>query len=196
MAARVGTMVRYDGRGTGLSQRNVEDFSLEVLLADLDAVIADLDPPQVALSGVINSCPIAIAYAARHPERVSKLMLWCPIVDGSVHLENPRLKAARRVMDMDWETFSETMAQSGWLVRAGVGAQIRQAHSGGHPPRHSPGTRPRPSRAQCMGRTATRSLPDAGAPPARDGAFTSRNRRAGRRADSECPSRPLRRLAA
>src|SRR3990172_260251 len=133
LAAAVRTMVRYDGRGTGLSQRDVEHFSLETMIADLDAVVSDLDAEKVALMGIVNTCPVAIAYAARFPERVSDLILWCPVVDGSVHLANPMLQAARQVMETDWEMFSETVAHSlvGWseggaarrfaeLIRAGI----------------------------------------------------------------------------
>jgi DNA-binding CsgD family transcriptional regulator/pimeloyl-ACP methyl ester carboxylesterase len=133
LAATARTIVRYDGRGTGLSQREVDDFSLEALLADLDAVVNDLGSEQVALYGVVNTCPVAIAYAARYPARVSDLILWCPVVDGSVHLANPQLRAARQVMETDWEMFSETVAHSllGWseheaarrfaeLIRAGI----------------------------------------------------------------------------
>jgi pimeloyl-ACP methyl ester carboxylesterase/DNA-binding CsgD family transcriptional regulator len=133
LAAQARTYVRYDGRGTGLSERAVHDFSLETMLADLDAVVTALGVEQVALEGVINSCPVAIAYAARFPSRVSDLILWCPVVDGSVHLTNPILRAARQVMETDWEMFSETVAHSllGWsesaaarnfaaLVRAGI----------------------------------------------------------------------------
>jgi DNA-binding CsgD family transcriptional regulator/pimeloyl-ACP methyl ester carboxylesterase len=127
------TVVRYDGRGTGLSQRNLGDFSLDALLADLDAVVRDLGGETVALYGIVNSCPIAISYASRHPERVSDLILWCPVVDGSVHRHNSALRAARQVMETDWEMFSETVAHSlvGWsepgaarrfatLIRAGI----------------------------------------------------------------------------
>src|SRR3990172_8937231 len=112
LAATERTMVRYDGRGTGLSQRDVDDFSLDAMLADLDAVISDLDAEKVALYGIVNTCPVAIAYAARFPERVSDLILWCPVVDASVHLANPMLQAARQVMATDWEMFSETVAHS------------------------------------------------------------------------------------
>jgi pimeloyl-ACP methyl ester carboxylesterase/DNA-binding CsgD family transcriptional regulator len=133
LGASTMTIVRYDGRGLGLSQRDVEDFSMEAMLADLDAVIGELGPGPVALEGVINSAPIAVAYAARHPERVSHLLLWCPVIDCSVHLDNPRLQAARQIMATDWETFTLTVAHSliGWsepeaarrfaeLVRAGI----------------------------------------------------------------------------
>lgn len=133
LTAQVRTMVRYDGRGTGLSQRDVDDFSLEAMVADLEAVVDDLGAPRVVLNGVVNSCPAAIAYAVRYPERVSELILWVPVVDGSVHLDNPMLQAARKVAETDWEMFSETVAHSlvGWsepeaarryadLVRAGI----------------------------------------------------------------------------
>lgn len=133
LAAAVGTIVRYDARGTGLSQRDVEDFSLEAMIADLDAVLGELGDEKVVLYGVINSCPVAIAYAARYPERVSELILWVPVVDGSVHLANPMLMAARQMMETNWEMFSETVAHGlvGWsepeaarrfadLIRAGI----------------------------------------------------------------------------
>lgn len=68
----------------------------------------------------------------RHPERVSELVLWCPVIDASVHKSNPMLEAARRIVKTDWETFSETVAHGlfGWsqsesarryadLIRAG-----------------------------------------------------------------------------
>jgi DNA-binding CsgD family transcriptional regulator/pimeloyl-ACP methyl ester carboxylesterase len=133
LAASERMIVRYDGRGTGLSQRDVEHFSLDTMLADLDAVINELGQPQVGLYGVVNTCPVAIAYAARNPARVSELILWCPVVDASVHRANTQLRAARQVMETDFEMFSETVAHSllGWsepelarsfaaLIRAGI----------------------------------------------------------------------------
>jgi DNA-binding CsgD family transcriptional regulator/pimeloyl-ACP methyl ester carboxylesterase len=133
LTATTRTMVRYDGRGTGLSQRDVKDFSLDAMIADLDAVVTNLDAEKVALKGIINTCPVAIAYAARYPERVSELILWVPVVDASVHIDNPQLRAARQVMETDWEMFSKTVAHSlvGWsegeaanrfaeLIRAGI----------------------------------------------------------------------------
>jgi pimeloyl-ACP methyl ester carboxylesterase/DNA-binding CsgD family transcriptional regulator len=140
LGATVHTMVRYDGRGTGLSEREVFDFSLDVLLADLDAVVDALGVEQVTLNGITNTCPVAIAYAVRHPERVANLILWCPVVDGAVQRNNRMLQAARRVMETDWEMFSETVAHSlvGWsesdsarrfaeLIRAGISQQTALA---------------------------------------------------------------------
>ena len=62
------TLVHYDGRGTGHSQRDVTDLSLEAMVRDLEAVIDQAGLAKVSLLGQYNSCPHAIAYAARHPE--------------------------------------------------------------------------------------------------------------------------------
>ena len=71
-------LVRYDGRGMGLSERNPADYSVEAHMLDLEAVVDRLDIQRFALSGPLTAAPIAIACAARHPEAVSHLMLWCP----------------------------------------------------------------------------------------------------------------------
>ncbi len=70
------TVLRYDERGCGLSDREVEDMSLEARVADLAAVIDAAGFDRVALLGMSQGGPVAIAYAARHPERVSKLVLY------------------------------------------------------------------------------------------------------------------------
>ena len=70
-------LVQYDHRGTGLSQRDVSDFSVEALSLDLEAVVDRLELERFALWGNVTMGPVAIAYAARHPERVSHLILWC-----------------------------------------------------------------------------------------------------------------------
>lgn len=109
-------LVRYDGRGIGLSQRDVSEFSLSTMLADLEAVVDAQGTERVALLGVINSASVACAYAARNPERVSHLLLWCPVVDASVHSANPQLQAFRRLLDADWDLYTQTAAHAllGW----------------------------------------------------------------------------------
>ncbi|MEE8518724.1 MAG: hypothetical protein V3S98_06330, partial [Dehalococcoidia bacterium] len=57
-------VVRYDGRGSGLSDRDVTDFSLEAHLLDLDAVVERLGLDRFALFAPIHSGPVGIAYAA------------------------------------------------------------------------------------------------------------------------------------
>src|SRR5204863_10194919 len=70
-------LIQYDGRGTGHSQRDVADLSFEAMLGDLEAVVdaavGTVGPRRVAMLGFYHSTIHAIAYAARHPERVSHL---------------------------------------------------------------------------------------------------------------------------
>jgi pimeloyl-ACP methyl ester carboxylesterase/DNA-binding SARP family transcriptional activator len=69
-------LVRYDQRGNGLSDRKVADLSGPRHVEDLEAVIDACRCEQVPLLGISQGCAIAIEYAARHPERVSHLILY------------------------------------------------------------------------------------------------------------------------
>lgn len=75
-------LVRYDPRGFGLSERNVSDYSLDAFMLDLEAVVDRLGLERFALCGPIHFGPLAIACAARKPERVSHLVLWCTYTPG------------------------------------------------------------------------------------------------------------------
>jgi pimeloyl-ACP methyl ester carboxylesterase/DNA-binding CsgD family transcriptional regulator len=76
------TLLRYDERGCGLSDRDVEDLSLEARVADLEAVVAAAGFDRVDLLGMSQSGPVAVAYAARHPERISHLVLFATYARG------------------------------------------------------------------------------------------------------------------
>lgn len=78
-------VVRYDERGCGLSDRTVENFSLQAWVADLEAVVDAAGLDRFALLGISHGGPIAIAYAARHPERVSHLALYGTYARGRLH---------------------------------------------------------------------------------------------------------------
>jgi len=67
--------VTYDARGCGLSQRRVDDVSLDAWVRDLEAVVDALELDTFPLLGISSGAAIAVAYAARHPERVSQLIL-------------------------------------------------------------------------------------------------------------------------
>ena len=69
------TFLRYDQRGSGLSDWNVDDFSFERSLADFDELISAVGWEKFALVGSCQGGAIGAAYAARHPERVTKLVL-------------------------------------------------------------------------------------------------------------------------
>lgn len=72
---RHNTLLRYDQRGSGLSDWNVEDFSFERSLSDFEELIDAVGFDRFALVGSCQGGPIGTAYAARHPERVTKLIL-------------------------------------------------------------------------------------------------------------------------
>jgi pimeloyl-ACP methyl ester carboxylesterase/DNA-binding CsgD family transcriptional regulator len=66
---------RYDSRGCGLSDREATDASLDVLVGDLEAVVDAAKLDRFALLGISQGGAVSIAYAVRHPERVSHLVL-------------------------------------------------------------------------------------------------------------------------
>ena len=68
--------VHYDERGNGLSDWDNTDFSLDAFVRDLEAVVDTLGFERFALIGSSKGGPTSIAYAARHPERVSHLVLY------------------------------------------------------------------------------------------------------------------------
>jgi class 3 adenylate cyclase len=108
--------VRYDNRGFGHSQRYATDFSLEALVLDLEAVVDRVAPEKVALFGYYQSGPVAIAYAARHPERVSHLILWCTSARGVDFYGMDTYQTLSELAEKDWEFFTESWAQLtfGW----------------------------------------------------------------------------------
>ncbi len=113
--ARDRMLVRYDMRGTGLSERSASDFSLDALVLDVEAVVDRLGLDGFALLGAADAGPVAVAYAARHPERVSRLVLWCCWARNA-DISSPRLRAWRGLIDQDWELMTETCAHIvlGW----------------------------------------------------------------------------------
>jgi pimeloyl-ACP methyl ester carboxylesterase/DNA-binding CsgD family transcriptional regulator len=72
----VATVIRYDERGFGLSDWDAGDFSLDSRVTDLQTVVDDAGLDRFALLGLTKSGSVAIAYAHRHPERVTRLLLW------------------------------------------------------------------------------------------------------------------------
>jgi pimeloyl-ACP methyl ester carboxylesterase len=77
-------LLRYDERGCGLSDWNVNDFSFEAWVRDLEAVVEASGVERFPLIGISQGGPIAIAYAARHPEKVSHLILYGSYARGKL----------------------------------------------------------------------------------------------------------------
>jgi len=108
---------RLDHRGTGLSDRDVS-FDLELAALDLEAVVEKEELTRFVLLGQLHTAGAAIIYAARHPQRVSHLVLWSPFSNYREFLQSsPPLQAARAAATKDWVTYTELIAQeaAGWV---------------------------------------------------------------------------------
>jgi pimeloyl-ACP methyl ester carboxylesterase/DNA-binding SARP family transcriptional activator len=105
--ARDFTYVRYDERGCGLSDWNVDGLSFDSWVRDLESVIDALGVPQVALLGMSQGASIAIAYAVRHPERVTHLVLHGGYARG-------RLKRSATPAQREEAETMARLAELGW----------------------------------------------------------------------------------
>jgi len=73
---KIATVIRFDERGHGLSDRDVTDHSLELRLADLEAVVDHAGLDRFSLLAMAQGGPVAIEYTARHPESVERLIFY------------------------------------------------------------------------------------------------------------------------
>ncbi|WP_137122698.1 helix-turn-helix transcriptional regulator [Segeticoccus rhizosphaerae] len=109
-------LILYDGRGTGASDRRVDHagLGLDGQLRDLAAVVEAVGPEPVALLGYYHSVPAAIAYAAAHPRRVSRLVLFGGALRLRDSMSPQQTQALLSLIDQDWDLFAETAAHT-WL---------------------------------------------------------------------------------
>jgi len=113
LAGRV-RLVQFDGRGSGRSQRDVDDLSFEAMVDDIGAVARACGLRRFALLGFYHSVTHAIAYAARHPEQVTHLVLFGGATRGWVPMSSSAMQALLSLIDQDWSFFAESAAHA-WL---------------------------------------------------------------------------------
>jgi pimeloyl-ACP methyl ester carboxylesterase/DNA-binding CsgD family transcriptional regulator len=94
------TLHRYDVRGTGLSDRSEHDLSFERQVADLEQIADALGLAPFALLGISQGASVAIEYAARHPERVSKIVVVCGFVQGWARRGAGELRRGRALAEL------------------------------------------------------------------------------------------------
>jgi pimeloyl-ACP methyl ester carboxylesterase/DNA-binding CsgD family transcriptional regulator len=94
------TVIRHDERGCGLSDRDVDDFALDRSVADLETVVDAAGVDRFALLGISQGAAIAIAYAVRHPERVSSLILYGGYVRGRVLRDDAQREEAELLQSL------------------------------------------------------------------------------------------------
>jgi DNA-binding winged helix-turn-helix (wHTH) protein/pimeloyl-ACP methyl ester carboxylesterase len=90
--------VRYDERGCGLSDWQVQDQSFEAWVRDLETVVDALGLERFDLLGISQGGAVAVAYAARHPERVKHLILFGAYARGWRYRDNPAEIEARTAL--------------------------------------------------------------------------------------------------
>ena len=105
--ARDHTLVRYDARGNGLSDWEVEEISLEAFVSDLEVVVDAAEVEKFDLLGISQGCAVSIAYAVRHPERVNRLILYGGYSLGSA-------KRVRSAAEKEQATAMLTLMRLGW----------------------------------------------------------------------------------
>lgn len=70
------TVIQYDGRGFGMSDRGLKDYSVEARVRDLEAVVDAAKLDRFALYGISAGSDVVVAYTARHPDRVTRIVLY------------------------------------------------------------------------------------------------------------------------
>ena len=118
------TLIRFDQRGSGLSDRNVADISFDAWVSDLEAVVEAVQLEQFVLLGISQGGAVAIEYTARHPEKVDKLLLYGAYARGalkrgqiSVEEHEARLTLTRHGWGRDDPTYRQIFT-SGFMPEA------------------------------------------------------------------------------
>lgn len=109
-------LVRFDPRGSGLSDRSVTDQSLEARVSDLRAVLARLGLERVSLFAVRNASLVALAFAAAEPARVERMILEDGFTRGMEFWGTPINRGLVAMAEYIWEDFTEANARIsvGW----------------------------------------------------------------------------------
>jgi pimeloyl-ACP methyl ester carboxylesterase/DNA-binding CsgD family transcriptional regulator len=129
---KIATVHRFDERGHGLSDRDVQDHSLDARVADLEAVVEHAGLERFAVLAMSQGGPVTVEYAVRHPGRISRLVFYGSHPGpGALDLREDREldDALNRLIKVGWErptpefrrvfTFlmipGATEEQMGWL---------------------------------------------------------------------------------
>lgn len=107
-------VLRFDPRGTGLSDRGCEDQSVDRRAADLATVIDAAGFERVVLDAISAAAFPATLFALRYPERVTHLVLQNPFLNGKQIWDAPNRRALLSLASIDWDLCAETLAWLTW----------------------------------------------------------------------------------
>jgi pimeloyl-ACP methyl ester carboxylesterase/DNA-binding CsgD family transcriptional regulator len=94
-------LIRYDERGNGLSDHDVQDLSFERWVGDLEALVDHLGLTRFSLLGISQGGSVALEYAARHPDRVDRIVLYGAYAQGWARRDDPaELQRSRALLDL------------------------------------------------------------------------------------------------
>src|SRR5438477_8303618 len=131
-------VVRYDSRGTGLSQRDTDDLSHEAFVRDLEAVVQASGVERFALVATGFSGAAGIDYTTRHPELVDRLVLWGVVPRFSDVMPEGGLLGFAEFARTNWQLAAQAIADAGPGTRSemstteavGFGELIRESMTG------------------------------------------------------------------
>jgi class 3 adenylate cyclase/pimeloyl-ACP methyl ester carboxylesterase len=115
--ARDFTLLRYDARGNGLSDWDVEDISLDAWVKDLETVVDAAGLDRFPLFALSQGCAISVAFAVRHPERVSHLVLYGGFARGTY-------RRAKNEFELQQAKALATLIRTGWGSESPVFRQL------------------------------------------------------------------------
>jgi class 3 adenylate cyclase len=121
--ARKNTLIRYDARGCGLSDR-VQPKTLDEAVLDIEAVVERTGFEQFALFALQSATPSAIAFAARHPEQVNRMVIQDGFSRFSELLGTQQVQALLAAARVDWVLATEAIA----YVAFGAGQDPNKVH--------------------------------------------------------------------
>jgi pimeloyl-ACP methyl ester carboxylesterase/DNA-binding CsgD family transcriptional regulator len=111
------TLVRMDPRGIGLSDWDIDDLSFDAVVRDVEATVDAAGLERFAMVGNSFGAAVAIAYAARHPQRVSRLLLWGSYCRGALKRGEPtpeqieQSQLLRKLAEIGWGSDEQTFRQ-------------------------------------------------------------------------------------
>ncbi len=111
------TLVRMDPRGIGLSDWDIDDLSFDAVVRDIEAAVDAAGVERFAMVGNSFGAAVAIAYAARHPHRVSRLLLWGSYCRGALKRGDPtpeqieQSQVLRKLAEIGWGSDEQTFRQ-------------------------------------------------------------------------------------
>lgn len=111
------TLLRYDARGNGLSDWDVDEVSLDAWVADIETVVDAAGLDRFPLLGMSQGCAISVAFAVRHPERVSHLVLYGGFARGAY-------RRAKNELELQQAKALATLIRTGWGGESPVFRQL------------------------------------------------------------------------